>query len=93
MNQNKTIPLKEWSQQFSPEEKTAARRENDYSAVVSEFKKTRNKLGLTQQQLADKTGVDRTVVAKIETGARNTTVLSLMKFAEAMDKKLQIRFV
>lgn len=61
--------------------------------MVVEFKKTRKKLGLTQQQLANKSGIDRTVITKIETGARNTTLNSLMMFAEAMDKKMRISFV
>lgn len=91
---NKTaIPLKEWNKQFTLAQKQKAKITNNYYAVVEEFKKTRKKLGLTQQQLADKAGIDRTVVTKIETGARNTTLSTLMMFADAMDKKLKISFV
>lgn len=90
---NNAIFLEKWSKQFTAAQKQKAKRENDYYAVVAEFQKTRKKLGLTQQQLSDKSGIDRTVIAKIETGARNTTLSSLMMFADALDKKLKISFV
>jgi DNA-binding XRE family transcriptional regulator len=88
----KAITLSKWGKKFSPEQKLLAAKENDYYQVVRDFKKTRKKLGLTQQQLADKAGMHRTVITKIETGARNTTLNSLIMIAEAMDKKLKITF-
>lgn len=90
---NNNVSLNEWSKQFSPAQKKKAKEGNDYYAVVEEFKKIRKELGFTQQELADKMGIDRTVITKIETGARNTTLNSLIKFAEGMDKKLKISFV
>ncbi len=90
---NNSISLKKWSKQFTPAQKQKAKQDNSYYAVVAEFKKTRKELGFTQQQLSDKSGIDRTVIAKIETGARNTTLNSLMMFADALDKKLKISFV
>lgn len=90
---NNSIPLEQWSNQFTPEQKSKAKAENNYYEVVKDFKEFRKKLGLTQQQLADKAGIDRTVICKIETGARNTTISSLQMLAEAMDKKLKISFV
>jgi len=93
MNKNKTVSLQEWGKQFSAAQKATAKKQNDYYQVVKEFKEMRKKLGLTQQQLADKAGIDRTVITKIETGARNTTLNSLITLAEAMDKKLKISFV
>jgi len=89
----KTVSLSQWSEQFTPAEKKKAKKANNYYAVVEEFQKTRKELGLTQQQLADKAGIHRTVITKIETGARNTTLNSLMMFAEALDKKLKITFL
>jgi DNA-binding XRE family transcriptional regulator len=93
MNNKKTVSLKDWGKQFSLEQKAQAKKSNNYYAVVKEFKEIRKELGLTQQQLADKAGIDRTMITKIETGARNTTVASLMMMAKAMDKKLKISFV
>jgi len=93
MKNQKTISLKQWGSQFTKAQKQKAKKANNYYAVVEEFKKTRKELGLTQQELANKIGTDRTVITKIETGARNTTLNSLMMFAEGMDKKLKISFV
>jgi DNA-binding XRE family transcriptional regulator len=93
MKDENTVSLKLWGQQFTPAQKKQAKKTNNYYAVVEEFRKTRKELGFTQQQLADKANIDRTVITKIETGARNTTLSSLIRFAEAMDKKLKISFV
>ncbi|NCO12557.1 MAG: hypothetical protein AUJ41_00420 [Candidatus Pacebacteria bacterium CG1_02_43_31] len=90
---NNNVSLKEWGKQFSLSQKKNAKKANNYYVVVEEFKKIRKELGFTQQELADKMGIDRTVITKIETGARNTTLNSLIKFAEGMDKKLKISFV
>lgn len=87
-----SITYEEWSKQFTPEQKEKARKAVNYYAVVAEFEKTRKDLGITQQQLADKSGIERTVITKIENGARNATIKSLMMIAEAMDKKLKIVF-
>ncbi len=90
---NTNVSLNEWSKQFLPAQKKKAKKANDYYAVVEEFKKIRKELGLTQQDVANKIGLDRTVITKIETGARNTTLNSLILFAEGMGKKLKISFV
>lgn len=90
---NKPIALNQWSEKFTRSQKQKAKIDNNYHEVIKEFKETRKKLGLTQQELADKANTDRTVITKIETGARNTTLSSLMMLAEAMDKKLKISFV
>ncbi|MBU0974234.1 helix-turn-helix transcriptional regulator [Patescibacteria group bacterium] len=90
---NNNVSLNEWGKQFSLAQKKNAKKANNYYAVVEEFKKIRKELGFTQQELADKMGIDRTVITKIETGARNTTLKSLIMFAEGMDKKLKISFV
>lgn len=93
MKNNKDLQLNEWSRQFSPTQKKVAKKANNYFEVVAEFKKTRQELGLTQADIAQKSGIDRSTIAKIETGSRNTTIGSLLILAEAMDKKLKINFV
>ena len=44
--------------------------------------------GLTQVELADRTGLDRSVVAKIETGARRVSAADLVNFATVLDRPL-----
>jgi DNA-binding XRE family transcriptional regulator len=93
------IPLKEWSKQFTKEElKEAEKRLNYHQSVkhykiMQNLKKIRKDLGLTQQQLADKAEIHRSVVAKVESGNRNATLNTLMTLAKAMGKELKIDFV
>jgi len=93
MKNNKDLQLNEWTKQFSSTQKKVAKKANNYFAVVAEFKRTRQELGLTQEEIAQKAGIDRSTIAKIESGSRNTTIGSLIILAEAMDKKLKIDFV
>ncbi|HXF44368.1 MAG TPA: helix-turn-helix transcriptional regulator [Candidatus Paceibacterota bacterium] len=47
----------------------------------------RKKAGLTQEKLAEKSGLHRTYIAGIEIGKRNVSVKSLEKIAKALDVK------
>lgn len=51
------------------------------------------KSGMSQQQVAEKLGVDRSVINRRLKGSANLTVRSLAEFAYAFDKELQISFV
>lgn len=49
------------------------------------IKETRNALGMTQEELANKSGVSRVLIAGLESGARtNTTTKTLVAIANAM---------
>lgn len=48
------------------------------------IRKTRRRLGLTLQQLADQTGYTRSLISKIETGKTVPPVATLMKLAAAL---------
>ena len=58
--------------------------------VVLKSRKYRN---LTQQELADIMGTDRTRISKVERQNANPTVALLSKIASAMDMTLKIDFV
>ena len=64
-----------------------------YYDVLVELKKLRLKLGLTQEQLAQKAELPRTTVTKIESGTYNPTLNTIMVLASAMDKKIQLRLI
>ncbi|MXW61280.1 MAG: helix-turn-helix domain-containing protein [Acidimicrobiaceae bacterium] len=49
----------------------------------------RNSAGLTQQQRADAVGMDRTGLVRIENGGRRTTVLELVRLAEALQTRVE----
>ena len=65
--------------------------EAEYHFVRSLIK-ARNAAGLTQRQLADRTGIDQAILSRIETGKANPSVYTLQKLAKGMGKKLMIDF-
>lgn len=48
------------------------------------IRQRRIKLGLSQEALADASGIDRSHMGKIERGERNVTFLNLLKIADAI---------
>jgi transcriptional regulator with XRE-family HTH domain len=59
--------------------------------------KARTEAGLTQAQVAERMGTKAPAVARLEdalvTGKHSPTLATLQKYAEALDKKLEVRFV
>lgn len=53
----------------------------------SNVKKLRENLGLSQEELAENAGFDRTYISLIERGKRNLSLLNICKFAEALEVK------
>lgn len=53
--------------------------------VGKRIKNLRSNLGLSQEKLALKAGIDRTYLAGIESGKRNVTVVSLEKITKALE--------
>ena len=53
----------------------------------------RNEKGLTQKELADRTGINQADISKLENGTRNPSVNLLKRLAEGMDMVLKIEFV
>jgi transcriptional regulator with XRE-family HTH domain len=48
-------------------------------------KKQREKLGLSQEKLADRCGFDRTYISMIERGQRNLSFTNLLKLADGLE--------
>jgi DNA-binding XRE family transcriptional regulator len=53
----------------------------------------RREVGMTQRQLAAATGKAQSTIARIENGAMNPSVGLLGEIADALDRKLEVRFV
>lgn len=53
---------------------------------------TRTKLGLTQKQLAEKSGVSQANLSRIENGSYNPSIPILKRIADALGKRLVIDF-
>lgn len=49
--------------------------------------------GMTQQEVAEKLGVDRSVINRRLKGSANLTARSIAEFAEAFEKDLEVNFV
>ncbi len=64
--------------------------EYDVIRVVLEARKQAK---LTQQQLADKTGINRSDISKLENGNTNPTIALLQRLADGMDMTLKLEFV
>lgn len=61
----------------------------DVRQVVGEnVRKYRLEAGMTQEQVAEKMGVDRAYVSSLELGQRNPTIITLWHASLALDVKL-----
>lgn len=57
-------------------------------AVGQVLRAEREHLGLSQEALADKAGLDRTYLSGVERGVRSPNLRSIVKIASAMELKL-----
>lgn len=61
--------------------------------VVKTILEARKKMKLTQQQLADKTGINRADISKLENGNTNPTIALLQRLADGLDMQLKLEFI
>ena len=87
----KTISIKKFSHNFTNEQNKLVSEEIRYYDLLASFRAIRKKKGLSQEELAKKANLNRTTLSKVETGLRNATINTLMKIANAMDMKLDIK--
>lgn len=52
----------------------------------------RKRTGMTQQQLAEKTGISQSDISKFETGGGNPSIKTLQRLAAGMGMILQVEF-
>lgn len=70
----------------------------DFEAITEEFEiasaiiKARNLAGLTQSELAKRLRAKQSLVARLESGADNTTIKTLQRIAQATGTHLKISF-
>ncbi len=60
--------------------------------VGKRVKELRNKLGVSQEELADMAELDRTYITSIERGKRNISIVNIEKLANALNVSLSIFF-
>lgn len=61
----------------------------DSAEIGQRIAEARGRVGLTQQDLATAIGVDRSALAKVETGARRVSALELARIAEALHERIE----
>lgn len=61
--------------------------------VIRAIIEARKSQHLTQQQLADRTGIDRTDISKLENGSGNPSLRTLKRLANGMDMEVRVEFI
>ncbi|MDQ1204627.1 XRE family transcriptional regulator [Microbacterium sp. SORGH_AS_0862] len=61
----------------------------DLAALSGRIARARTEAGLTQAELANGAGLDRTAIAKIETGARGVSALELARIATTVGQRIE----
>lgn len=57
----------------------------DVSSVFGEvLRRYRSSVGISQEELADRTGVDRTFISRLERGVRQPTITTLLGLSRAL---------
>lgn len=78
---------------MSPTDYTGGFEDYDIEKEVCELiSSTRNLLGMTQSQLAEKSGVSQANISKIENGNYNPSVAILKRIADGLERRLVIGF-
>lgn len=53
--------------------------------VGKRVRELRNNLGISQEELADLAGLDRTYITSVECGKRNISIVNIEKLAKALN--------
>lgn len=64
-----------------------------FAEIAEMIIEARNEQGITQEQLAELTGVSQANISKFETGNSKPNILTLKKIADGLNKRLVIAFV
>jgi len=62
-------------------------------AIIRAMIEARKTSGITQKQLAERTGIAQGDISKIEIGEANPTLNTLKRLASGMDMQLKLEFV
>lgn len=61
------------------------------SQIIKELVEERHCLGMTQQDIADITGILPSNIARLESGGRIPTLVVLQKYASAVGKRIELK--
>lgn len=66
---------------------------NIFAEISEQIIKARNDVGITQKELAQKSGLTQANISKIENGTSHPTIDSLKKIADGLGKRLSFRLI
>lgn len=66
--------------------------EPEYQLIYAIVESRREK-NISQQELANMTGIDRSDISKMENGNANPSLKTIKRIAEGLGKRVEIRFV
>lgn len=62
-------------------------------AIIQAMIDARNKTGMTQKELAEKTGITQADISRLENGNANPSLKTLQRLAEGMGMTLKLEFI
>ena len=77
----------------NPEVKKAYEEMEPEYQLICAIIEARQEKNISQQELADATGIDRADISKIENGNANPSLKTIKRVAEGLGKKVEIRFL
>jgi transcriptional regulator with XRE-family HTH domain len=54
-------------------------------AIGKAIRQRRDEFGISQEELADRSGINRTYIGDVERGERNVALVNIVVFAQALD--------
>ena len=77
----------------NPETKKAYEELEPEYQLICAIIEARTEKNISQQELAEVTGINRSDISKIENGNANPSLRTIKRVAEGLGKKVEIRFV
>jgi len=76
-----------------PEFKTEYEKLEPEFAIIQAIINARKSSGMTQKQLAERTGIAQADISKLETGSANPSLKTMQRLASGMGMKLKVEFI
>lgn len=86
------IPYEKIWDELSKQEQGQVLERARYLQVAISLRKLRKELRLSQEKLAEKVGMKREFIARVESGKQNITLETLYRIAEATNREFQFGF-
>jgi|SRR3989344_2743710 len=86
------IPFEQIWNRYSKKEQGEIMKRARYLMASMELREIRNRLNLSQAQLAKKIGTKREFISRLESGRQNVTMETLYRIGAALGKRVEVRF-